>query len=483
MHIKKRTNLILVAVLLNLSLSLSAYAVSGDNLTEIQKRVEDFQNTAEQNQTKKEIVENRMTKIKDMLLKSYNSFQDAEKQINLYEKELEPIKQEITTLEEQISSIDYQLDKIQSKITNIKLLIEKRKIDIAELMEKIEQSQVEMEIQKKMVKHYLKLAYFEDQKYKTKDDDRNFVNFLLADARSSELLQKEVYINVMEDARRQVFYKLEEAKNKFKQDKSKYEKMRENLENLKALVEKEQDNLRIQQIAKEDLLEETKGKETEYQRLLEESKQQQAESVFEIQNLQNNLEIIRDKLKYLEVEDTSVQPKNTTPREAYSVDFVDVGEMDTFLAWPVPPQGGVTAYFQDESYFARFKVIHNAIDIRQAQGSPVFAPANGYVYKVKDNGMGYSYIILAHRDGFMTVYGHISEMMITEGEIVHTGDLIGLSGGMPGTKGAGWMTTGPHLHFEVYKDGTHVDPLEYLPLDELPIEYIPAEYLKKIKLK
>ena len=110
-------------------------------------------------------------------------------------------------------------------------------------------------------------------------------------------------------------------------------------------------------------------------------------------------------------------------------------------------------------------MIHNAVDIPVWQGSPVYAPAEGVVYVTKENGYGYSYIIMSHACGFNTTYGHMSEILVEEGQYLEKGTIIGLSGGMPGTLGAGYMTTGPHLHYEMRLNGMYVDPMNHLPLE------------------
>ena len=71
--------------------------------------------------------------------------------------------------------------------------------------------------------------------------------------------------------------------------------------------------------------------------------------------------------------------------------------------------------------------------------------------------------MLMHNDELATVYGHISAFNVSEGQYIKQGDVIGLSGGTPGTLGAGWMTTGAHLHLEVRVNGRPVDALNYLP--------------------
>jgi len=132
------------------------------------------------------------------------------------------------------------------------------------------------------------------------------------------------------------------------------------------------------------------------------------------------------------------------------------------LMWPVEPDLGISAYFADDGYEKRFGIPHHAVDIPVMQGTVVVAAADGTVVKVSDNGMGFNSLVIRHKGGFATMYGHVSAFLVEEGDTVHAGDAVALSGGRPGTKGAGRLTTGAHLHLELLKDGTQVDPLEYL---------------------
>lgn len=140
--------------------------------------------------------------------------------------------------------------------------------------------------------------------------------------------------------------------------------------------------------------------------------------------------------------------------------------------WPVEPAIGISAYFLDQEYKERFKVDHYAIDIPTAQGTDVLAAADGIVKDVVDHGLGYNYVTIAHGDirngaphGVAAVYGHLSEFNVRPGQRIHAGDAIGKSGGMPGLPGGG-SSTGPHLHFGLYVNGSPVDPLKYLPASE-----------------
>ncbi len=102
------------------------------------------------------------------------------------------------------------------------------------------------------------------------------------------------------------------------------------------------------------------------------------------------------------------------------------------------------------------KIGHMGIDIVAKVGTPVAAAASGYVvfadYTVRDGYM----IIINHSDGYVTVYKHCSALLKRARDIVTGGEIIALSGN------SGKMTTGPHLHFEIWKDGKPIDPKNVL---------------------
>lgn len=132
------------------------------------------------------------------------------------------------------------------------------------------------------------------------------------------------------------------------------------------------------------------------------------------------------------------------------------------FSWPV--YGRISAGFKNEAYKKHFGVPHYGMDIVVGQETPVASAADGIVFLVRDGGAtGYSYILVGHRGGYATLYGHVFKALVKAGDEVTVGQIIALSGGTPGTHGAGPMTTAAHLHFEVIQNGENVDPATVLP--------------------
>jgi len=106
--------------------------------------------------------------------------------------------------------------------------------------------------------------------------------------------------------------------------------------------------------------------------------------------------------------------------------------------------------------------VHDGIDFRAAQGTPLYATTTGRVkiYSSVDGGNG---VDIIRPDGNVTRAWHLSRFDVVNGQQVSSGDLIGLSGGAQGTWGAG-NSTGPHLHWGVKYNGSWVDPFTLNPV-------------------
>ncbi len=149
------------------------------------------------------------------------------------------------------------------------------------------------------------------------------------------------------------------------------------------------------------------------------------------------------------------------PRIGAHVD-AELPKGKTRFGWPVA--GPISAGFNDTAYRKKFGFPHHAVDIVTHQGTPVGAAADGIVFVTRDGGSkGFSYVLIGHAGGYTTLYGHLLTIGVRVGQQVDRGQIIGFSGGEPGTHGAGPSTTGPHLHFEVTQNGVYVNPLTVLP--------------------
>ena len=100
------------------------------------------------------------------------------------------------------------------------------------------------------------------------------------------------------------------------------------------------------------------------------------------------------------------------------------------------------------------KKSHTGIDIASNQGTAVYASDGGSVTLAGWNGGYGNCIMIDHGNGYVTLYGHLSSISVSVGQTVSQGDTIG-------AVGSTGNSTGPHLHFEVLKNGTRIDPEQF----------------------
>ncbi|MDR2102060.1 MAG: M23 family metallopeptidase [Treponema sp.] len=130
---------------------------------------------------------------------------------------------------------------------------------------------------------------------------------------------------------------------------------------------------------------------------------------------------------------------------------VDLQEIngDLFI-WPV--RGYITSpYGYRRHPFTGLRHFHTGIDIGAPQGLPVKAAMAGRVSAAAYNETNGNYIVVTHHSGYRTLYAHLHTIRVKSGAYVKTGEHIG-------DVGSTGVSTGPHLHFTVYKNGVTVNP-------------------------
>ena len=189
----------------------------------------------------------------------------------------------------------------------------------------------------------------------------------------------------------------------------------------------------------DDMLRELEKKSEEYQRLMDESEALQDELMQEIAAKEKDLK----QAKYDEyLAKLALQGENP-PSNA---------------SWTTPVSGyTITSPFGMRTHpILGTQRMHNGIDMACNQGTPIYATRAGTVTvaSYQAGGAGY-YVSINHLDGFSSIYMHMTNYVVSAGQSVSQGQLIGYVGSTG-------LSTGPHLHFGISYAGTYVNPLAYI---------------------
>lgn len=122
------------------------------------------------------------------------------------------------------------------------------------------------------------------------------------------------------------------------------------------------------------------------------------------------------------------------------------GPVSSLYGYRRNPFGGLSGEF------------HPGIDFKGQYGAPIYATSDGIVDRCDWYGGYGNAVVLNHGFGYQTLYGHMSKVNVMQGQEIKAGDLIGFIGSTG-------RSTGPHVHYEIRKDGIDIDPGPYLEIN------------------
>ncbi|MEO0185900.1 MAG: peptidoglycan DD-metalloendopeptidase family protein, partial [candidate division WOR-3 bacterium] len=296
------------------------------------------------------------------------------------------------------------------------------KIRVGELNREIARLESKMKFQKEELRARLIRLYKWTPFYR--------LEILFSSKSIPEILSTSYYLQMLAKNDRKLFFEFKNDWTKYLADKKMREELIAILESRRLEKEQELDQLSKERQEKKQILDEMAKKETEKKKIEKELKSAQRKLEDLIVSLQKQREKeISSARSYFE--------KNKGK-----------------LPWPC--KGSVGTKFG--------KVVHpkyntttknNGIDILSTYGEQVYSVAQGkVVYAGKFMGYG-NLVLIDHLDGFYSLYGHLSEILVKVGDEIPAGRIIG-------RVGESGSLSGPMLHFELRKEGKPVDPLVYL---------------------
>ncbi|MFH2063234.1 MAG: peptidoglycan DD-metalloendopeptidase family protein [bacterium] len=350
--------------------------------------------------------------------------------IDHYKKLISEKKIEGATLGDQINLIESQVAKTKVSIEVSEQEIKSIELQMVRLEGRIKEAQDQVERERDMLGSLVRQLHY-------RQSDQSVLEILLSHDTFSGFFDELYSVVSLERRMHDSVKRIDGLRVRLEEQQQESELKRADVTSRRLALEATRRKLEDDMSLKTSLLSETMSSELEYRYMLAELKREQSEADSEIVTLEKSL---RSKMDLAE----------------------RLGQGTGSLSWPVNPDRGLSTNFHDPDYPFRNVFEHPGIDIRAYQGTPIRAVASGIVGRAKNAGMGYSYVLLVHGNDLSSVYGHLSKITVKEDTFVERGEIIGYSGGMPGTPGAGKLTTGPHLHFEVRQGGIPVNPLNYL---------------------
>lgn len=122
------------------------------------------------------------------------------------------------------------------------------------------------------------------------------------------------------------------------------------------------------------------------------------------------------------------------------------------VGWPIANKVRITSPFGERIHpITKKRQVHRGVDLATPTGTSVLSPANGYVLKLRSDSICGNGLEIRHSDGFDTVYCHLSQFLVSEGETVADGDVVAKTGNTG-------RSTGPHLHYAVKYNGEYINP-------------------------
>lgn len=343
-----------------------------------------------------------------------NKQKNTQEQMNKVKEEIKNLESQAKDVSSQIEELDKQMDTAAAELEKVEKELERLNKDIEKTLEELREAEERIEEKEDVFNSRLRVMY--------KNGNIGYLEVLLAAADIGDFLTRKDMIQAIVDHDVELIKYMKEQRDIIDSKKIELEAQRASVDATRIKLEERKTELaratRAKEILMKELEKDIKKYEAEYDKLNRLAKDIEAE-------------IIR--------------------RQRVDGDY-----SGGVMAWPVPGYSRISSPFGYRIHpVFKTRKLHTGIDIPAPTGTNVVAAADGTViYSGTLGGYGKT-IMIDHGGGIVTLYGHNSSLVAKEGATVKKGDTIAKIGSTG-------ISTGPHCHFEVRKNGSYVDPIPWL---------------------
>ncbi len=385
------------------------------------------------------------------------------------EKSESQLKSEIGQLESQKAQIDSQISKLQAQINanmnEIEKIVAKKSVidqEIALLHQKVNnindqiaaystmiaEKQAELdEAQKKL--DDLKRQYKDRVRAMEENGTITYWSVLFQANDFADLLDRMNMVDEIASADQRRLEMIRVAAEEVRQAKAELEARKAELEKTRTELIATEEELQERQAEADAMLEQLLAKGAEFDKYMDEAESRQEAMADEIRALEKDLDAL-EKKRYEEW--LATQPKPSAPSGGSSNNVNgQTWIVPINYTWFSSPFG--MRIHPTQGYWK----MHNGVDLSAPSGTPIYATRSGVVSYSGYNGSAGNYVTINHQDGYKSRYMHMTHYVVSTGQWVSAGQVIGYCGSTGDS-------TGPHLHFEIEYNGRYVNPANYISI-------------------
>lgn len=365
---------------------------------------------------------------------------ELQAQIDELRGQYEANEDELLDMVNQKDLIDQEMALLSSQILNINDQIASYALLIADKQEELDDAEDRLE--------ELKIKNKERIRAMEEEGEITYWEVVFKANSFSDLLDRLDMIQEIAASDRRRVKELSEAADAVLEARTTLETEKAELEVTREELDETQKALEAKRLEADELLLQLIAKGQEFELLLEESENAQEELMQEIAAKEKEYK----QAQYQEWLATYVPP-TTRPGD------------NTTPSTQAPSSGGwispLTSYRLSSPFGMRvhpilgYERMHNGVDMAAPQGTPIYAAKSGRVSVAKWSDSAGYYVSINHGDGFASIYMHMTHYIVSAGQYVNAGQVIGYVGNTGLSKGA-------HLHFGISYNGTYVNPMAYI---------------------